>query len=231
MCWQTLSRKSTVTWSCGSQGWTRVAYVNMSSETSSCPGNLNLYKTPIRSCGGVAPDAGCAVAQFSTYGITYSQVCGRVVGYQVGRTNAFGPYTNIGNPAIMDGILISHGENREHIWAYAAGFQRMPSGPSTLYCPCASHEYSGVVPSFIGNDYYCDSGVDDEPEAGKFYTDPLWIGQGCKPPNFCCRSDSLPWFCKTLADPTSDYIEIHSCHNQKATNEDTTIQLMELYIR
>ena len=131
----------------------------------------------------------------------------------------------------MDGILISHGENREHIWAYAAGFQRMPSGPSTLYCPCASHEYSGVVPSFIGNDYYCDSGVDDEPEAGKFYTDPLWIGQGCKPPNFCCRSDSLPWFCKTLADPTSDYIEIHSCHNQKATNEDTTIQLMELYIR
>ncbi|XP_065902096.1 uncharacterized protein [Dysidea avara] len=216
---------------CGSQGWTRVAYVNMSSEMSKCPGNFNLYKTPISSCGG-NKDGGCAVAHFSTHGITYSQVCGRVVGYQVGRPNAFSPYTrrsaNLDN--MMDGILISHGETREHVWAYVTGFQRMPTKENDNYCPCASNMFNGIVPAFIGNDYYCDSGVDDSPSKGMFYTDPLWIGKGCKPPNFCCSSASLPWFCKTLADPTNDDIEIRNCHNQQNENEDTAVQLIELYV-
>ena len=76
---------------CGSQGWTRVAYVNMSSETSSCPGEFQLYETPIRSCGGLT-GIGCASAKFSTHGIPYSQVCGRMIGYQVAAPDEFCPY-------------------------------------------------------------------------------------------------------------------------------------------
>ena len=34
------------------------------------------------------------VLMFSTHGVTYSQVCGRMIGYQVGNTDAFGPYSN-----------------------------------------------------------------------------------------------------------------------------------------
>jgi len=65
-----------------------------------------------------------------------------------------------------------------------------------------------LVPPFIGNDYYCDSGVDSNPQRGVFYTTPLWTGKGCTPPNFCCPHSGIPWFCKTLPVPTTDYIEV-----------------------
>ena len=67
---------------CGSKGWTRIALVDMSDHAQSCPGNLTLIESPIRSCGGL-PTGGCASAKFSTHGMSYSQVCGRLRGYQV----------------------------------------------------------------------------------------------------------------------------------------------------
>ena len=78
---------------CGSKGWTRVALVDMSDHLQSCPGNLTLIASPIRTCGGLAT-TGCASANFSTHGMSYSQVCGRLRGYQVGSTGGFGPYVN-----------------------------------------------------------------------------------------------------------------------------------------
>ena len=85
---------------CGSKGWTRVAYIDMSPHTQSCPGNWKLINDPIRTCGSTE-EAGCASAVFFTHGISYSQVYGRVRGYQKGDTSGFGPYTyhsNHSNP-------------------------------------------------------------------------------------------------------------------------------------
>jgi len=214
---------------CGSQGWTRVAYLNMSSPMSLCPENFHLYEVPIHSCGG-QPNQ-CVKARYSTHGIIYSQVCGRMIGYQVGTTDAFGPYnTDHFINDTVDGILISYGSKREHVWAYVSGNQRMPTEAYRNYCPCASNKFNAKVPPFIGNDYYCDSGTDGEPTPGTFYEDPLWDGLGCKDPNVCCYSDSQPWFCKTLADPTSDAIDVYNCNNE-ASGEDTAVELIELYIR
>ena len=219
---------------CNSKGWTRVANVDISNVNKSCPGNLTFISTPIRTCGGL-PTAGCASANFSTHGISYSQVCGRLRGYQVGKTNAFGPYVNA--PAqldlVMDGVLISHGEAQKHIWAYATAFERVFSADHGInsHCPCTDPRFSGVVPPFIGNDYYCDSGVDSNPIQEEFYTTPLWTGEGCTPPNFCCSHSGMPWFCKTLPVPTTDYIEIRNCHNSPVSNEDTALDLIELYVR
>ena len=213
---------------CGSKGWTRVANVDVPNDKS-CPGDLTFISSPIQTCGG-PPTAGCASANFSTHGISYSQVCGRLRGYQVGTPNAFGPYVNDrGNPdLVIDGVLISHGKTQKHIWAYATGHEKVPAGQNNIYCPCTDPRFSGVVPPFIGNDYYCDSGVDSNPVGGKFYTTPLWTGEGCTPPNFCCSHSGMPWFCKTLPVPTTDYIEIRNCHNEP---EDTALDLIELYVR
>ena len=171
---------------CGSKGWTRVALVDMSDNAQSCPGDLTLISSPIHTCGGPTT-GGCASAKFSTHGMSYSQVCGRLRGYQVGQPDAFGPYVN--DPAkpdiVMDGILISHGKTQKHIWAYATGLQKNHTDRyNKNYCPCADYRYNGTVPSFIENDYYCDSGVESNPEAGKFYTTPLWTGEGCTPTKF-----------------------------------------------
>ena len=218
---------------CGSKGWTRVALVDMSDNAQSCPGDLTLISSPIRTCGGPTT-GGCASAKFSTHGMSYSQVCGRLRGYQVGTPDAFGPYVNDQNrlDVVMDGVLISHGKTQRHIWAYATGLQKNQTDyyDNTLYCPCVDYRYNGTVPSFIGNDYYCDSGVESGPVGGKFYTTPLWTGEGCTPPNFCCSHSGMPWFCKTLPVPTTDYIEIHNCHNTPASDEDTALELIELYI-
>ena len=215
---------------CGSKGWTRVAHVDMSNNKS-CPGDLTFISSPIYTCGGPT-SVGCASANFSTHGMSYSQVCGRLRGYQVGTPNAFGPYPNqASNGIVMDGVLISHGKTKEHIWAYANANEKVAGDTLNYICPCTDPRYNGVVPPFIGNDYYCDSAVESGSVIGKFYTTPLWTGEGCTPPNFCCAHSGMPWFCKSLPVPTTDYIEIRNCHDMPASNEDTVLDLIELYVR
>ena len=219
---------------CGSKGWTRIALVDMSDHVQSCPGNLTLIESPIRTCGNLA-GRGCASAKFSTHGMSYSQVCGRLRGYQIGGPGAFGPYVNTPTGGvIIDGVLVSHGKTHKHIWAYAVGYERVPTdhGYNNHFCPCASYRFNGTVPPFIGNDYYCDSGIDSNLINRKFYTTPLWTGEGCTPPNYCCSLSGMPWFCKTLPVPTTDYIEIRNCHNNLYGGiEDTALELIELYIQ
>ena len=159
---------------CGSKGWTRIALVDMSDHFQSCPGNLTLIGSPIRTCGGL-PNREYASVKFFAHGMSYSKVCDRLRGYQVGTPEAFGPYVNDQNNfVLLDGVLISHGKTRKHIWAYATGVEKVPSIKRPGICPCTSYKINGTVPPFIGNDYYCDSGVDSGPEPGKFYTTPLW---------------------------------------------------------
>ena len=77
-------------------GWTRVAYLNMSDPTHNCPIGWNLITRstdPKRTCGRtnetLTNGGGCSSVGFSTYGIFYNHICGRVVGYQKGLTGAF----------------------------------------------------------------------------------------------------------------------------------------------
>ena len=141
------------------------------------------------------------------------------------------------NPAkpdlVMDGILISHSKTwKKHIWAYATGLQKNQTDvrDNTLYCPCSDYRYNGTVPSFIGNDYYCDSGMESGPVRVKFYTTPLWTGEGCTLPSFCCSHSGMPWSCKTPPVPITDYTEIRNCHNDPSSDEDTALEFIELYI-
>ena len=85
---------------------------------------------------------------------------------------------------VVNGILISHGKAQKHIWAYVVGYQQTGTTavPTSKYiCPCSGAQCNSFTP-FIGNDYYCDSGVDSDLVKGVFYTTPLWNGEGCIPP-------------------------------------------------
>ena len=138
---------------------------------------------------------------------------------------------DVASGIVIDGILLSHGERQKHIWAYACGIEKNMIKRGNLHCPCTDPKYNGIIPPFIGNDYYCDSGVESGPVGGQFYTTPLWTGGGCTPPNFCCSKNGMPWFCKTLPVPSTDYIEIHNCHNNPGSHENTALDLIELYIQ
>uniref|UniRef100_A0A1X7TEA5 Uncharacterized protein n=1 Tax=Amphimedon queenslandica TaxID=400682 RepID=A0A1X7TEA5_AMPQE len=65
--------------------------------------------------------AGCRSNAFQTNGISYSQICGKVVGYQKGRSNGVNS-GNVNNPYI-DGVSITRGSPRKHVWSYIAGLR------------------------------------------------------------------------------------------------------------
>ena len=74
-------------------GWTRVGYINMSdSGTNNCPRGLNSYdflNISYHLCDRPHPSSfGCDSTYFSTFDLKYSQVCGRVRGYQYNGVDA-----------------------------------------------------------------------------------------------------------------------------------------------
>jgi hypothetical protein len=76
---------------CGGYGWRRAAYLNMSDPTQTCLPAWELIATPRRSCArpSNASSYSCYSAIFPTHGVQYSQICGRIIGYQVGEPQAF----------------------------------------------------------------------------------------------------------------------------------------------
>ena len=75
-------------------GWMRVAYLNMSDSTEECPPGFRLYdENGVRACGRPESSPGdyCQSVKFPSYSISYSQVCGRVTGYQYGSPDAIDP--------------------------------------------------------------------------------------------------------------------------------------------
>ena len=216
------------------RGWVRVANLNMTDPEQLCPENLNLsYTNTIRLCGR-RTDSRCDSVAFTSYGVQYRQVCGRVRGYQFRSPDAFSsthcpaPCT-IDNPYV-DGVSITHGASpRKHIWTYAAGVYEN-EGRDT--CPCTG--YGTSSPAFVGSDYYCESALSGPPwEPPVLYSnDTLWDGQDCDGlEGTCCDPPNLPWFCKELPQPTTDNIEFRLCGDESRTNEDIPIDLVQLYIQ
>ena len=216
---------------CGSnEGWMRVAYLNMSDPNEQCPEGFRLYEeNGVRACGRpTTSSSSCISTTYPSKGISYSQVCGKVIGYQFGTPDGSNGNDYGINEIYIDGISLTHGNPRSHIWSFIGGYQE---SVSNSYCPC------GIVnprnaPSIVGNDYFCESGA-SYPVQNKLYTnDPLWDGKGCgsiEEP--CCWVPGLPWFHKTLRYTTTDYIELRLCCTSGASNEDIPFEIVELYVK
>ena len=140
----------------------------------------------------------------------------------------------------VDGISLTHGRDpRKHIWTFAGGLDEIASQPR-LNCPCTNTNQAASAmqpPSFIGNDYFCDTGSTGIAHHIFYFDDPLWDGAGCGPDNTCCSLNNHPWFLKQLPSTTTDDIEMRMCRDQVfeprigIIDEDTPIEVIELYIR
>ena len=218
---------------CGDGLWYRVAFLNMSDPSQHCPSAWREYTSTmynINVCGRTYNSAGsCVSTSFSSDGpSSYSRVCGRVIGYQFGTPDAFLHYANNISSIDFDGVNITHGPQRYHIWSYVAGISESDSNPGN--CPCSEFPGTMPPPSSIGNHYYCESAV-RVPLPGRFQEDdPLWDGQQCE--GTCCSgSNSPPWFSVQLPAPTMDMIEVSICGDESTDNEDTPIELLEIYVQ
>ena len=170
---------------------------------------------------------GCSSVTYSTCGIPYTRVCGRAIGYAYYTPDAFGSKRNGINGAYVDGLSITHGQPRKHIWTYAAGVSEDHNNKH-CNCPCAVHP-GPDPPAFVGNDYHCESGNTGYWEAQWYTNDPLWDGKGCVAGSNCCSTSGLPWFCRTLPCETTDDIEVRWCCNQSTSDEDIAIEQLEIF--
>ena len=112
---------------CGTVGpWTRVAYLNMSESSSVCPsGTQKFVNGSAIACGIQEPGSSsgaCASITFSTAG-NYLEICGQMAGYQKGSTSAFDNGVSDINEIYVDGISITRGSPRQHVWTYAVGLE------------------------------------------------------------------------------------------------------------
>ena len=220
---------------CGGGVWTRVASYNYSDPSTTCPGDWNLITSPIRACGRNSPSGSCASASFPTNGIQFSSVCGRVIAIQYRWPDAFLGYHNNGQTSIddyyVDGVSITYGNPRQHVWTFA-GYPSDDYTTPTFICPCSQPSLSiPSPPSFVGNNYFCDTGLPSCCPNVYSTDDPLWDGQGCGGPGTCCSFNNPPWFSTALPETTSDDIEVRICDQQSSASDDVPITLLDLYIQ
>jgi len=236
---------------CGSHegGWMRIADINATRDN--CPPGWNKHHDHNSMCTGGSA-AGCYSAHFTTDGTKFSRVCGMMKGYQKGSTNAFYPYSYAAygmysrsayRPPIpvstsldgvyVDGVSVTYGNPRKHIWTYAVG---LSEDYNYRYgnCPCAKHP-GPKPPPYIGNDYYCESGNTgryDGEESTLYSHDPLWDGYDCPSDNNCCNRPGMSWFFQQLpVKESASSIEVRICSDESFANEAVAIDQLQLYIK
>ena len=212
-------------------GWMRLAYFNITEPGVSCPSSLRQINTPAKLCGRMSK--GCSRVTFSADGIRYSKICGQARGYQYSSPDAFGHSSNNINSAYVDGVGITYGSPRQHLWTYAAGLSDDGNhNGGTGNCPCAKNPGS-APPAFVGLDYYCESGITGRWQDNQRIAleDPLWDGDGCGPGNSCCNQTGMPWFYRALPQQVGDDIEVSLCSSEGTGNEEVYVELVEIYVQ
>ena len=206
--------------------WRRIAYININAGTDCPTGWVKSNYSGIGFCRSPNNNWGCYSAYFSTNGTSYQRVCGRARGYQKGETSSFEGGQGI-NGVYADGLSITYGTSRIHIWTYAAG--RSDNQTHIHNCPCAPGGQS--PPSFVGNNYYCESGATGISTRPTYYlNDPLWDGSGCIT-STCCANRTQPWFLNELGETITSDIEVRLCTWWQFDLRAILIDQLELYIQ
>ena len=226
-------------YSCGGTGgWRRAVYLDMTDPHTTCPSGWNMTRYSKRTCGRNSTAVRtCSSATFPVSGGEYNRICGRMKAYQWGGTLAFYSYhhryvTTI-DGAYASGVSVTHGTIQNHIWSFVVGVSE--GNPTQSYvCPCdATHTIR--IPPFVGNDYFCESGINEPWGGSTDYTfhsnDTLWDGEDCLPSSTCCSQHNPPYFTKQLPTRTTDDIEARICLNNLLSVANVAVELVELYVQ
>ena len=211
-------------------GWMRVGFFFVN--YARCP-NDEFVPHKLNTGGYVCrakASGSCASMPLETYGMTYTDVCGAVLGYQAGATVAFDSKADINSP-YLSGVSITRTvtgpEKRRHVFSLAAG--EAEKSTSQNACPCnagATHK----PPAFVGDDYYCESGSPDVPTStAVLNNDQLWDGKKLQHAEAKCKKPLMPWFKHSISPPTSDQLELRLCRsNDKSI---AYLRYFDIYIR
>ena len=155
---------------------------------------------------------------------SYSAVCGFAEGYNFGSPDGFGHRHDQIDEAYVDGLSITHGSPRQHLFSYASGWR-------IVACPCRGGR---DPPDFVGDNYYCDAVERPGNWEKIWFPDTIiWhAATGCSDTDIACRDDFRPWFSvETVGGSTSDDVEVRSCQDQAYDDEAVGIANLEIYVR
>ena len=222
-------------------GWMRIADID-TSRGDICPSGWTSYSNSYCTGGSAA---GCYSTNFSVNSTSYSKVCGKVSGYQKGSMDGFFPAafkhgkvkgyrpkksSRSLDGVYVDGISITCGNPRKHVWTYAVGLSD-DGNFVHANCPCAKTP-GPDPPTFVGSHYYCESGDTGGFAYSTLYTsDPLWDGAGCLSENSCCYDAGMPWFFRQFPISTTENIEVRICYDENFINEAIVVEQIQLYVQ
>ena len=218
-------------------GWTTIAKFD-TSKGDTCPSGWARITTPGSSpkpvCRSPNDASACYSTIFNTHNITFNKICGQVKGYQKGYAVAFNSaYYNTKSidDHYVNGVSITLGNPRKHVWTYAAGMSD-DGDYESLNCPCAAIP-GPDPPAFLDNHYYCESGDIGTYNGDEFYTlDPLWDGDGCHHANNnCCTNPNMPWFFRQFSRSMDNHLEARICRLHLFSVADCLVESIELYIQ
>jgi hypothetical protein len=146
-----------------------------------CPGDMRVMDATshivgqpnVKVCGRGNHSADADIYQkgaFIAKGYEYNAIRGNVGGYVMGSPDSFrveGPRNVYGiNDAFVDGVVFSRwdtsgqGKGREHVATYGAGLSyNVRSFSYYQNGNCICHAGTDLPPDWIGQDYFCDSGL------------------------------------------------------------------------
>ena len=214
------------------KGWMKVADLDMT-RGDKCPREWReLLVNGIKVCRSPSDSSGCYSKVFTVNSTRYHKIRGFVRGYEKTGTDSFDSRRGVRgiNEAYVDGVSITLGNPRKHVWTYVAGYTDSANVPSSN-CPCSPIP-GPAPPAFVGEHYYCESGNNGQSSNGFYTDDPLWDGAGCvHAKNTCCNIVGLPWFFREFPTMQQEDIEVRICTDEHYGNEAVLVDKLQLYIQ
>ena len=239
----------------GSEDWVQVIDFDMTEPGTMCPSGwadaTSTFQLPTCGRGTQTGTSTCFAASFPFEGgvQSFSKVCGRIRAYAYGGVDAFENFQTLTaiTQSYVSGVSLTAGDNyAEHLWTFAAGLAEIGRNDRGGFepeiddqCPCDRAEPSDIpVPSFVGNKYFCEAGINLFDGTFLFQADdPLWDGLNCNPKSRCCEYNRPPYFVNNLGKTlTFDEIDARICVLQSGptmpgnNGDDILVEAMELYV-
>ena len=89
------------------------------------------------------------------------------------------------------------------------------------------------IPAFVGSDYCCEF-YSTSPEFRfqqiLYPHNSLWDVNICNITQPCCTIHNNPWFIKTWNEAITENIELRDCSNQSTNDEDTLVDIIEIFV-
>ena len=223
-------------------GWMRIADLD-TTRGDSCPSGWGSITSPLAACRSANNDSGCHSTVFSVNEVSYHKVCGQARGYQVHTTDGFGGprlvrgtiYVKDIDRAYVDGLSITIGSPRKHVWTYASGNNDNNTAftnetTDNHSCPCAA--IPGPLPAaFVHDNYYCESGADGGHVNNVYMSDALWDGSQCdSPDDNCCAETGQPWFYRQFPVAQQSDVEARICADESYNNEGLLVDRLQLFV-